>query len=86
MIVDNQSKEHKMKLGDGVDTMIRERAKSIVTEIEENTVAGGAGMDEFARYTGDNDSEELMYGILKSAVIHAKYIESSSTNENQTYT
>ena len=74
-----------MKLGREVDAMIRERARSIVTEIEENTIAGGVGMDQFARYTGDNDSEELMYGILKSVVIHAKYIESSSANENQTY-
>ena len=75
-----------MKLGDEVDAMIRKRAKSIVIEIEENTIAGGTGIDEFARYTGDKDSEELMYGILKSAVIDAKYIELSSANENQTYT
>lgn len=74
-----------MKLGREVDAMIRERAKSIVIEIEENTIAGGIGIEQFARYTGDNDSEELMYGILKSAVVHAKYIESSPANENQTY-
>jgi len=75
-----------MKLGEKVDTMIRGRAKQIISEIETNTIAGGAGMDEFARYTGDEDSEELMYGILKTALIHAKYIESDFTNENRTYT
>tara|TARA_R110000824_G_scaffold335513_1_gene522061 strand:+ start:450 stop:656 length:207 start_codon:yes stop_codon:yes gene_type:complete len=63
-------------LNPDTDISLRRRAKSVLLEIQENTIAGHSGLKEFANHAGYKDGEQLLYNIFKHVAQDAIYRES----------
>lgn len=57
-----------------LEKWLQQSANEIVKEFTDNTVSGLIGLQEFAKYAGNSNPEELMYGIMKRVAEHTQHV------------
>lgn len=56
-----------------MDKWLRNRATAIAIEFSNNTTDGLRALEEFAKYTGRESAEDVLYFILKNVAEHTEY-------------
>tara|TARA_R110000824_G_scaffold5538_4_gene25578 strand:- start:2026 stop:2253 length:228 start_codon:yes stop_codon:yes gene_type:complete len=56
-----------------MERWLRNRATAIAIEFSNNTTDGLRALEEFAKYTGRESAEDVLYFILKNVAEHTKY-------------
>ena len=56
-----------------LEKWLKQSANQIVKEFADNTVTGHVGLEEFAKYAGNDNAEDLMYKIMKRVSEHTEH-------------
>jgi hypothetical protein len=56
-----------------MDKWLKNKALSVLIEITNNTKHGGEAFEEFAKYTGHKNSEDVLFKILKGVASHVEF-------------
>ena len=56
-----------------MDKWLKNKAPAIAIEISDNTTDGLRTLEEFAKYAGRRDAEDVLYFIFKGIVEHTEY-------------
>ena len=66
-----------------MERWLRNKATAIAIEISSNTTNGLQSLEEFAKYTGRESAEDVLYFMLKNVAEHTKYCVKNPEIANQ---
>lgn len=56
-----------------MEKWLKNKALNVLIEITNNTKHGAEALEEFAKYTGYNNSEDVLFKILKDVASHVEF-------------
>ena len=57
-----------------MEKWLRTKALTVLVELSNNTTNGVEALEEFAKYTGRKDSQDMLYYLFKTVADHVRYV------------
>ena len=57
-----------------MEKWLRTKALTVLVELSNNTTNGVEALEEFAKYTGRKDSQDMLYYLFKNVADHVRYV------------